>query len=87
MNITDRMRSLMTWLLDEYNNNPGRVSDMYDLTDLPDNRGIYGLFTRNLISLLNRNSTPAHPVLDIRDQMSTGGLNMTVKEEQKLSIY
>ena len=81
MNIMDRMRSLMTWLLDEYNNNPGRVPDMYDLMDLPNNRGIYGLFTRNLISLLNRNLTPVHSVLDIRDQMSTGGLNMTVKEE------
>ena len=81
MNIIDRMRPLMTWLLDEYNNNPGRVLDMYDLMDLPNNRGIYGLFIRNLISLLNRNLTPAHSVLDIRGQMSTGGLNMTVKEE------
>lgn len=81
MNIIDRIRPLMTWLLDEYNNNPGRVLDMYDLMDLPNNRGIYGLFIRNLISLPNRNLTPAHSVLDIRDQMSTGGLNMTVKEE------
>lgn len=81
MNIIDRIRSLMTWLSDEYNNNPGRVSDMYDLMDLPNNRGIYGLFIRNLISLLNRNLTPAHSVLDIRDRMSTGGLNMAVKEE------
>lgn len=60
MNIIDRIRPLMTRLLDEYNNNPGRVPDMYDLMDLPNNRGIYGLFIRNLISLLNRNLTPAH---------------------------
>ena len=32
-------------------------------------------------NLWYRNLTPAHSVLDIRDQMSTGGLNMTVKEE------
>ena len=71
----------MTRLLVGYNNNPDRVPDMYDLMDLPDNRGIYGLFIRDLISLLNRNLTPAHSVLDIRDRMITGGLNMTVKEE------
>lgn len=61
MNIIDRIRPLMTWLLDEYNNNPGRVLDMYDLMDLPNNRGIYGLFARNLISLLNRNISKPTP--------------------------
>ena len=51
----------MTWLLVEYNNNPGRVLSMNDLMDLPDNRGIYGLFARNLISLLNRNISKPTP--------------------------
>lgn len=51
----------MTWLLDEYNNNPGRVPDVHDLMDLPNNRGIYGLFARNLISLLNRNISKPTP--------------------------
>lgn len=46
----------------------------------------FGVVFSGLLSLIkilniNRNLTPAHSVLDIRDQMSTGGLNMTVKEE------
>lgn len=41
---------------------------------------IYYIKFFNFGSFLNRNLTPAHSVLAIRDQMGTGGLDMTVTE-------
>lgn len=84
MNITDRIRPLMTWLPDEYNNNPGRVPDMYDLTDLSDNRGIYGLFAGNLISLLNRNISKPAP--RARTDSMTGYIRQIMSGEDLLCI-